>query len=303
MSSSQAPTDSIPLGTAASGALNDGEVAEVMFSLAQTAEVQRMVEAAHREGIEQGRREREQEYAAASLPMRQQKTNTTHEQETASAADEQPSPNTQQLVVQSHRRPAEAVFGVGELFDSILQHLDILHLFANLRICRRWNTSLSNSTVLQQKMFLRTNFITADPSLVRLNPMAYHLIQVHYGMTGGSAWVRPQASWRKMRLVSPALVGHTIETHLCINVCDWVVPFDSFSADERYRGMNLAGLARTLRWVSEQKDYQGQYITDLLVCCVRRGGRDRTTLIEWPLSNVKVPLPPLRPLEPRQRKT
>ncbi|KAK4971554.1 hypothetical protein LTR42_007282 [Elasticomyces elasticus] len=277
MSSSQAPTDSIPLGTAASGALNDGEVAEVMFSLAQIAEVQRMVEAAHREGIEQGRREREQEYAAASLPIRQQKTNTTHEQET--------------------------VFSVGELFDSIMQHLDILHLFANLRICRRWNTSLSNSTVLQQKMFLRTNFITADPSLVRLNPMAYHLIQVHYGMTGGSAWVRPQASWRKMRLVSPALVGHTIETHLCINVCDWVVPFDSFSADERYRGMNLAGLARTLRWVSEQKDYQGQYITDLLVCCVRRGGRDRTTLIEWPLSNVKVPLPPLRPLEPRQRKT
>ncbi|KAK4952540.1 hypothetical protein LTR10_009346 [Elasticomyces elasticus] len=251
MSSSQAPTDSIPLGTAASGALNDGEVAEVMFSLAQIAEVQRMVEAAHREGIEQGRREREQEYAAASLPIRQQKTNTTHEQETASAADEQPSPKSLAL----------------------------------------------------QKMFLRTNFITADPSLVRLNPMAYHLIQVHYGMTGGSAWVRPQASWRKMRLVSPALVGHTIETHLCINVCDWVVPFDSFSADERYRGMNLAGLARTLRWVSEQKDYQGQYITDLLVCCVRRGGRDRTTLIEWPLSNVKVPLPPLRPLEPRQRKT
>ncbi|KAK4897853.1 hypothetical protein LTR27_004625 [Elasticomyces elasticus] len=237
MSSSQAPTDSIPLGTVASGALNDGEVAEVMFSLAQIAEVQRMVEAAHREGIEQGRREREQEYAAASLPIRQQNTNTTHEQENVSAADEQASPNTQQLVVQSQRRPAaQVVFGVGELFDSILQHLDILHLFANLRVSRRWYSSLHRSTVLQQKMFLRTNLITADPSLVRLNPMAYHLIHVHYGMTGGPAWTRPQASWRKMRLVSPALVGHTIETHLCINVCDWVVPFDSFSADERYTG-------------------------------------------------------------------
>ncbi|KAK3659364.1 hypothetical protein LTR56_001254 [Elasticomyces elasticus] len=124
MSSSQAPTDSIPLGTAASGALNDGEVAEVMFSPAQIAEVQRMVEAAHREGIEQGRREREQEYAAASLPIRQQKTNTTHEQETASAADEQPSPNTQQLVVQSKRRPA--VFGM------IMQHVDLSQLFSEV---------------------------------------------------------------------------------------------------------------------------------------------------------------------------
>ncbi|KAK5683387.1 hypothetical protein LTS10_004918 [Elasticomyces elasticus] len=273
MSSSQAPTDSIPLGTAASVALNDGEVAEVMFSPAEMTEVRRMVEAAHRAGIEQGRREREQNYAAAaSHTLRQH----------------QPAINNHRPMSGSWSYRHGGVLQ-RKLFDMIMQHLDILHLFANLRICRRWNTCLSDSTELQQKMFLRTNLITADPSLVSLNPMAYHLIYVHYGMTGGLAWTRPQASWRKMRLVSPALLGHTIETHLCINVRDWMVPFDSFSADERYRGMTLAGLARTLNWVSEQKDYQGQSITDLMVYCVRRGARDRTTLFEWGLSNVELP--------------
>ncbi|KAK5739533.1 snoRNA-binding rRNA-processing protein imp4 [Elasticomyces elasticus] len=75
---SQALGDIVALGTAESVVHADGEVAEALFSPAQMAVVTRMIEDAHRRGVEQGRREQEQD-ADACQQTGQQEMRITRE--------------------------------------------------------------------------------------------------------------------------------------------------------------------------------------------------------------------------------
>ncbi|KAK5692802.1 hypothetical protein LTR17_025265 [Elasticomyces elasticus] len=129
---SQASGDNIALGTTGSVVPDDGEVTEALFSPAQMAVVTRMIEDAHRRGVEQGRREQEQD-PDAFQQTGQQEMRITQEPGKASATTGTPA--------SEHQHPAKkpestTVFGVPELFDWVMQHVDLSQLFVNLRVSR-----------------------------------------------------------------------------------------------------------------------------------------------------------------------
>ncbi|KAK5764237.1 hypothetical protein LTS12_005688 [Elasticomyces elasticus] len=307
----QASGDNIALGTTESVVPDDGEVAEALFSPAQMAAVTRMIEDAHRRGVEQGRREQEQD-GDACQQIGQQEMRITREpgkgtlQNSANfnaCSHGLPALAITGTPASEHQHPAKkpestTVFGVPELFDWIMQHVDLSQLFVNLRVSRTWFTYLSRSKALQQKMFLCPISVATDPSLVKVNPLAAHLIKIFYNMAEDSPWARSEASWRKMLLVNPVAARQTINTHL-YSSSDGRSLLDSVNGDQRYRSMTFTGLANALDRMSKDKYWRTKLITKLTVTSGSRGNFPEVTLCTLhtiPLPDVRVPAPTL-PLE------
>ncbi|KAK5713425.1 hypothetical protein LTR15_011125 [Elasticomyces elasticus] len=310
---SQASSDNIALDTTELIVPGNGELAETQLSPAQMAVVTRVIEDAHRRGIEQGRREQEQKGAATY-----QQTGLSGHQETVVAREQEKGTlrNSANSNASSHVLPAsavindpasepqQAVFSIPELFDMVMQHVDLSQLFVNLRVTGTWNTYLSRSKALQQRMFLCPISITTDPSLVKVNPIAAHLVEHFYKIPEGSAWARSEASWRKMLLVNPVAARHTINTHLYLRSGE-VGLVDSVNGDERYRSMTLTGLANALDRMSKHKYWRTKLITEMTVTsgtCGDTLGGTQSILCTLPLPDVQVPAPTLSLEDERRQK-
>ncbi|KAK5732906.1 hypothetical protein LTR17_010179 [Elasticomyces elasticus] len=63
--------------------------------------------------------------------------------------------STQSQPAETAMPVAKRVFGIGELFDGILRHVDMKTLLLSQRVSRSWKTSISSSSLMQQKLFLK----------------------------------------------------------------------------------------------------------------------------------------------------
>ncbi|KAH8885973.1 hypothetical protein GQ53DRAFT_750825 [Thozetella sp. PMI_491] len=121
--------------------------------------------------------------------------------------------------------------GLPELLEEILQYLDQRTLLVSAqRVCRSWNRVIGSSVLLQQLLFFKpmSATVATDASVSTLkNPLlaeAFYLFYEHCGrismgafvksrlsianMKAGRrchlAFVRPEASWRRMLVAHPA---------------------------------------------------------------------------------------------------
>lgn len=109
------------------------------------------------------------------------------------------------------------VFGVAELLENVLLHMDMRQLFVSQRVCRTWRDQINASKPLRAKLFL-----DAEPSSsaatgsgvanVQTNPLApdaiTQLYRYHLALSTQTEpptkWRSVGASWRRMFLCSPS---------------------------------------------------------------------------------------------------
>lgn len=124
-----------------------------------------------------------------------------------------------------HRTPnsviATKVFAIPELFESILENLEIMDLINCYSVCRMFRDSLEHSTKLQTLLFLRPNptsevlacRVPDSTSSKRFELMVDsrmpHRVDAHIGRWGGSRDPLPKigSRWRRMLVGQPPVLS------------------------------------------------------------------------------------------------
>ncbi|KAK4902713.1 hypothetical protein LTR27_000652 [Elasticomyces elasticus] len=149
---------------------------------------------------------------------------------------------TQNQPVETAIPAAKRVFGIGELFDDILKHVDMKTLLLSQRVSRSWKTSITRSNMMQKKLFLKpadlkemkrlvaaenddTTMLYArkgssdsEPNVRILNPLLFGRVDSRYGRASAGIGLRghrglsdcrlgDRPSWENMLLVNPPTGG------------------------------------------------------------------------------------------------
>lgn len=125
---------------------------------------------------------------------------------------------------------AQRVFALPELFEAIITHLPVRNVFGVRRVCRQWSDAIQTTPSLQRKIFaITTKHVVARDKLkelsmaatlkeilrvqlpllyAKINPLlAAALKHMSCDPSSSPPWRHPEASWRRLSLVSPA--AHT----------------------------------------------------------------------------------------------
>lgn len=130
-----------------------------------------------------------------------------------------------------------AVLSTTELLIAILQELSTVELFSSQKVCCTWRNATRTSPKLQRKMGFRTDQVTSvgiDHKLLHLHPLvaSYYAPDHCYGIyppifpsfikgcptdeqearrwRRSQAWLRPEASCRRLPLTRPAVTRVTV---------------------------------------------------------------------------------------------
>ncbi|KAK3624912.1 hypothetical protein LTR56_020726 [Elasticomyces elasticus] len=149
---------------------------------------------------------------------------------------------TQNQPVETAIPAAKRVYGIGELFDGILKHVDMKTLLLSQRVSRSWKTSITRSNMMQKKLFLkpadlkamkrlvppenhdttmlyaRKGFSDSEPNVRTLNPLLFGRVDCRYGRVSAAISLRghrglsdcrlgDKPSWENMLLVIPPTGG------------------------------------------------------------------------------------------------
>ncbi|KAK4956535.1 hypothetical protein LTR10_006062 [Elasticomyces elasticus] len=149
---------------------------------------------------------------------------------------------TQNQPVETAIPAAKRVYGIGELFDGILKHVDMKTLLLSQRVSRSWKTSITRSNMMQKKLFLkpadlkamkrlvppenhdttmlyaRKGFSDSEPNVRILNPLLFGRVDCRYGRVSAAISLRghrgvsdcrlgDKPSWESMLLVNPPTGG------------------------------------------------------------------------------------------------